>query len=48
MSSRCLCLAERNALLMRMCQKCHCVTLGKSNRTEKTRTYGDSNIMKDR
>ena len=33
MSLSCLRLAERNALLMRMCQKCHCVTLGKSNRT---------------
>ena len=32
MSLSCLRLAERNALLMRMCQKCHCVTLDKSNR----------------
>ena len=48
MSSRCLCLAERNGTFDAKRQKCHCVTLGKSNRTEKTRTYGDSNIMKDR
>ena len=39
MSLSCLRLAERNALLMRMCQKCFCVTLGKSNRTDEARNY---------
>ena len=40
---------ERNALLMRKCQKCHCVTLGKSNRTEKARILRRQiKTMKDR
>lgn len=49
MSLSCLRLAERNALLMRMCQKCHCVLLlARVTEPTKLEIMKKDDIMKDR